>query len=144
MPETPASDTQLGSATPANPEDNNARATGPAYSLASSARVFRNFPVADDFGTFTDNWIEIGTLACRLLKQLTQEERVEGGQRKALSKWRAGFDLNAGFIPQPQDALILDGLLYQILETDEGLTQAAALTAILARKNRITGLDFPP
>lgn len=128
MPITPGLDTMLGSATPAT---GGATVLLALTALTDTATLSRKTRAADGIGTQQATWGSNGTAACALQKTTTYEERLIGGKLQGVTLWMCHFALDADLLPP--DKVTINGQQYQVLETDQGMTNPLFLTARLMR-----------
>ncbi len=129
MPITIGSSSQLGSAT-YNGEGATALLVSSA--LDDTCDIVSKESTDDGQGTASAVWATVDTdVPCSLEKPSRQVERVQGGvlqsQETFLLRVPLGTDL------QPSYAVVKDGQLYQVIDTDAGLTSALCIAAQVVR-----------
>jgi hypothetical protein len=71
---------------------------------------------------------------CSLVKARLQKDAVLGGALLALTTWTLQVPLGTDL--KPSDRVIKDGLTYNVIDTDKGLTNPIFLTATVERASK--------
>lgn len=105
----------------------------PPVSLSALATIERVTQVSDGAGGFAEGWNQLAVdVPCRLMAVVGQNrEVVEAAELQAVSRWTCYFLVGTDLMPQ--DRVTIDDQLFQVVDTDVGLTEAVYLTAQLVR-----------
>jgi len=103
--------------------------------LTDTSELMRTTTVANAEGGQTETEALVATVACRLEAQSSSSaigaERAEGGRVVAVTLWTCY--LPAGTDVRPQDALVVNGVRYEVVD-DSGAATDTAIIAVSLRR----------
>lgn len=107
-----------------------------ALGLYDTCNILRKGPrVSDGQGSATAAYpILYAAVPCRLVKAKLQHEVVQAGVLVAVATWTLSLPLGTDL--RPADQVNKDTMLYQIVDTNLGETNAPLLSAVVIRVNR--------
>jgi hypothetical protein len=92
----------------------------------------------DEGGTsqlWPDAWTQIGfNVACLLTKQTKVTESVQAGAETAFSWWQLELPLGTDLLQG--DRVVKDGMLWGVVDDDNGTSNPLVLKAIVTRRSR--------
>lgn len=104
--------------------------------LSDSCEVFEKTPVPDMFGGNPITLTPLGTIDCRLLGVAKFDERVEGDVTQGVTIWKCFFAKDGEIIPNSSHRLAIKEHAYEVIETNEDLSDATVLIGSLVRIGR--------
>ena len=106
-----------------------------AGTLSQLASVLRAVTTENAEGGETSSWQCVATLPCRVGKASSPRDVVVGGRATTATVFRCDFAVGADV--RQTDRVAVDGTTFEVVDTDQGLADAAVLTAWLIRVGRL-------